>query len=108
MAEMKKTGAAEAARELTLALLFLNRWRKCEGKKNARKYWPWQSWKNYDFDTLNEFEDEDFVRGSHKAKSVTLTKAGMTEARRILEKYNIADWESLAGTEDWPSWLDGM
>jgi len=47
--EAKKIEAEEAVRELTLALLFLNRWRKCEGKKNARKYWPWQAWKNYDF-----------------------------------------------------------
>jgi len=47
----KKVEAEEAVRELTLALLFLNRWRKSEGKKNARKYWPWQTWKNYDFDT---------------------------------------------------------
>jgi len=30
----------------------------------------------------------------------------MAEARRILEKYHIADWESLKGTEDWPAWLD--
>jgi len=34
--EARKVEAEEAVRELTLALLFLNRWRKCEGKKNAR------------------------------------------------------------------------
>jgi len=32
----KKVEAEEAVRELTLAMLFLNRWREGEGKKNAR------------------------------------------------------------------------
>jgi len=108
MSEAKKVEAEEAVRELTLALLFLNRWRKGEGKKNARKYGPWQAWKGFDFDTPNELTDKDFIRGSHKAKPVTLTETGMAEARRILEKYCIADGESLAGTEDWPAWLDGI
>lgn len=106
MADDNKTAAAVAACELTLALLFLNRWREGEGKKNARKYWPWQAWKYFNFDTLDELAEKDFVRGSHRDKSVMLTKTGMAEARRILEKYNIADWESLVGTEDWPAWLD--
>jgi len=108
MSETKKIEADEAVRELSLALLFLNRWRKCEGKKNARKYWPWQAWKNYDFDTLNELEGKDFARSSHRAKSLTLTKTGMAEARRILEKYHIADRESLKDAEDWPAWLEGL
>jgi len=104
----KKIEAEEAVRELTLALLFLNRWWEVEGKKNARKYWPWQAWKNYDFDTLNELEEKDFTRSSHRAKSLTLTKTGMAEARRILEKYQVADWESLKGTEDWPAWMEDV
>ena len=106
---MKKeelTPAETAVRELTLALLFLNRFREFEGKKNNRRYYPWQSWKNYDFDILNELSDKDLIRGSHRAKSVTLSKTGMAEARRIVAKYGIADWNSLKDTEDWPAWLE--
>ena len=43
-----------------------------------------------------------------RQKSVTLTKAGMVEARRIIAKYGIADWEFLVGTEDWPSWFHDL
>ena len=106
METKEKTTAKDAVRELTLALLFLNRFRKFEGKKNNRRYYPWQAWKNYDFDILNELGDKDFIRGSHRAKSVTLSKTGMAEARRIIAKYGIEDWNSLKGTEDWPAWLE--
>ena len=106
MEKENQTSAETAVRELTLALLFLNRFREFEGKKNNRRYYPWQAWKNYDFDVLNELNDKDFIRGSRRAKSVTLSKAGMAEARRIIEKYGIADWDSLKDTEDWPSWLE--
>ena len=100
------TSAKTAVRELTLALLFLNRFRGFKGKKANRRYEPWQAWKNYDFDTMDELVDREFILGSHRAKSVTLTKTGMVEARRIIEKYGIADWDSLKGTEDWPAWLE--
>ena len=101
-----KTTAEDAVRELTLALLFLNRFREFEGKKTNRRYYPWQSWKNYDFDTMDKLKEKDFISGPHRAKSVTLTKTGMAEAHRIIEKYGIADWDSLKDTEDWPAWLE--
>ncbi len=106
MENEKLTSAEMAIRELTLALLFLNRFRRVEGKKNNRRYYPWQAWKNYDFDVMSELNDKDLIRGSHRSKSVTLSKAGMMEARRIIAKYGISDWDSLKGTEDWPSWLE--
>ena len=106
METKEKTTAKDAVRELTLALLFLNRFREFEGKKANRRYYPWQAWKNYDFDTMDELTEKDFISVPHRAKSITLTKAGMAEARRIIEKYGIADWDSLKDTEDWPAWLD--
>lgn len=106
METKEKTTAKDAVRELTLALLFLNRFREFEGKKTNRRYYPWQAWKNYDFDTMDELTEKDFISGPHRAKSITLTKAGMAEARRIIEKYGIADWDSLKDTEDWPAWLE--
>ena len=104
--EEEQTSAETAVRELTLALLFLNRFREFEGKKNNRRYYPWQAWKNYDFDVLNELNDKDLIRGSRRGKTVTLSKTGMAEARRIIAKYGIVDWDSLKGTEDWPAWLE--
>lgn len=106
MKNENQTSAETAVRELTLALLFLNRFREFEGKKNNRRYYPWQAWKNYDFDILNELSDKDLIRGSHRDKSVMLSKTGMAEARRIIAKYGIADWDSLKDTEDWPAWLE--
>ena len=35
-------------------------------------------------------------------RHIILSKSGMAEARRIIEKYGIADWESLKGECDWP------
>ena len=32
--------------------------------------------------------------------------AVLAEARRIIAKYGIADWDSLKETEDWPAWLE--
>lgn len=106
MEKKNQTSAEAAVRELTLALLFLNRFREFEGKKNNRRYYPWQAWKNYDVDILNELSDKDFIRGSRRDKTVTLSKAGMSEARRIIAKYGIADRDSLKDTEDWPAWLE--
>ena len=67
----EKTTAKDAVRELTLALLFLNRFREFEGKKANRRYYPWQAWKNYDCDTMNELTGKDFISGSHRVARAT-------------------------------------
>ena len=106
MTKENQTSAETAVRELTLALLFLNRFREFEDEKNNRRYYPWQAWKNFVFEILDELSDKDFIRGSRLDKAVTLSKTGMAEARRIIAKYGIADWDSLKETEDWPAWLE--
>lgn len=78
-----------ACRELTLALLFLNRMRETAGKGGPP---VWRAWKNYDFGVLDELAEAGFVSGSHRGKSVYFTEEGLAEARRILGKYGIADW----------------
>lgn len=103
--EKETTCAREAVRELTLALMFLTRFRQ---KRKPGKEEPWNAWKGYDFDVLDELSEKDFVRGSKKYKSVILSKAGMEEARRIIAKYGIEDWESLKGECDWPEWMDDL
>jgi hypothetical protein len=99
------TGAKEAVRELTLALMFLTRFRerRKEGKED-----PWSAWKGYDFDVVDELMEKDFIRGFARGKSVILSKNGMAEARRIIAKYGIEDWESLKGESDWPEWLESL
>ncbi len=99
------TSAEEAMRELTLALMFLARSRE---KRKPGQEDPWSAWKGYEFSVLDELAKKDFIRGSKRSKSVVLSKAGMAEARRIIAKYGIADWESLKGTCDWPERYDEL
>ena len=99
------TGAKEAVRELTLALMFLTRFRT---KRKKGQEDPWRAWKGYDFDVMDELMEKDFIRGSVREKSVTLSKKGMEEARRIIAKYGIDDWDSLKGERDWPEWMESL
>ena len=92
MEQETKIDAATAARELTLALLFLNRFREKVGQTN----W-WRSWKGFDFGTLDKLEEAGLISSSRTAKSVYLTDEGLAEARRLLDKYGIADWEKPQG-----------
>ena len=85
-----KIGAATAARELTLALLFLNRFREKVGQTSV-----WRAWKGFDFDTLDKLEEAGLISSSRTAKSVYLTDEGLAEARRLLNKFGIANWPNL-------------
>ena len=93
------TPASEASRELTLALMFLMRWRT---KRKRGEEEPWSAWANYDREVLDELCDKDYIRGGRRMRHIILSKSGMAEARRIIEKYGIADWESLKDECDWP------
>ena len=73
-------------KELTLQLLYLTSWQEDDLPEDMRR-----SWKGYPFDILNELTDQDLIRGSYKAKSVYLTKAGIEEARRLLDENDIND-----------------
>lgn len=69
--------------EMTLLLMSMTSWReKVRGKLFAQ-----QAWKGYDFDILNNLAEQDFIRGSHHSKSVTLTEKGLEEAEKLKEKY---------------------
>ena len=99
------TGAKEAVRELTLALMFLTRFRT---KRKKGQEDPWRAWKGYDFDVMDELMEKDFIRGSVRGKSVILSKKGTEEARKIIAKYGIEDWKSLKGESDWPEWMESL
>jgi hypothetical protein len=80
--------AQTATRELTLALLFLNRWKDIPDKTLPPL---WRAWKGYDFADLDALEEAGLLFGSHRAKSVCFTEEGLAEAQRILMKYGIQD-----------------
>lgn len=90
---MKHTDAEQAMKELTMALLYLSRFCEREKFSEAKDFY---AWKGYDFDVLNQLDEEDYIRqGSHpsRSKSVYLTEAGKEYAKSLLEKYQIDDWQ---------------
>lgn len=87
---MDKTNTEKAIKELTMLLMYLTRFN--EGDRFGASLDT--AWKGYDFDTINELDEEDYIRqGSHRSKSVAITEEGMKLSRELLEKYNISDWE---------------
>lgn len=88
-----KIKAEEAVRELTLILLYLSRFTQGEKFGEATDFY---AWKGYNFDVLNELDDEDYIQqGNHpsRSKSVYITESGMELARELLTKYGIDDWK---------------
>jgi len=70
--------------ELTLALLYVNRFREKEDDS-------WRSWKGYDFDDLNALSEKGLIIDGRRAKSVTLSEEGCKEAKKMLKKFEITD-----------------
>ncbi|MEG0461409.1 DUF6429 family protein [Gordonibacter sp.] len=48
-----------------------------------------KAWKGYDFDTLDDLDDQGYLFGSNRSKSVTLTDEGIQRAEELLEQYGI-------------------
>ena len=89
---MKQTKAEEAMRELTMMLMYLSRFTEGEKFTEAKDFY---AWKGYDFDSLNELDNDDYIRqGKHpsRSKSVYITDTGIEKARELLNKYGIDDW----------------
>ena len=75
-------------KELTLLLLWLTSWDESKTNKQLNGLGPiYRSWKNYDFDILDELKKENLISGSYKAKSVYLTEKGIKEAKKLEKKY---------------------
>ena len=52
------------------------------------------AWKGYDFDIINELDEEDYIRqGNYRSKSVALTEEGIKFAQDLMEKFGIEDWK---------------
>lgn len=84
---------AYAMEELTMMLIYLSHFTEQDRFANKDdKY----AWKGYNFDVLNKLDEKDYIRqGSHRAKSMYITKEGEVKAKELLEKYNVADWQNI-------------
>lgn len=87
---MEKTKAEEAVRELTLALMYLTRFNSQDRFSTSKN----NAWKGYPFKALDDLEESGLInQGSHRSKSVHIYDEGLQQARVLLEKYGIEDWE---------------
>lgn len=85
--------AKEAVHDLTLALLYLNRFAESREHKDLWEIDTFRSWKSYDWDAVDQLNEEGFVIDRHGNKSLYVTEEGVVKAREILEKLGISDWE---------------
>lgn len=72
--------------------MYLSRFTEGEKFTEAKDFY---AWKGYDFDILNELDNDDYIRqGKHpsRSKSVYITDTGIEKARELLNKYGIDDW----------------
>lgn len=67
-------------------LLYLTSWTEKDFREGLRR-----SWKGYDFDILNELEDEELIWGGRRSKSVYLGKNAIARARELLSEYGIEE-----------------
>ena len=86
----EKTETKKAIKELTLLLMYLNRFTDEKDFKTAKDFY---AWKGYNFDIINKLDDEDFIyQGKYRSKSVYITEKGVEEAKKLLKKYKIKDY----------------
>lgn len=76
----------ETVKELTLILMYLTSF---YDSKMAKELDVRSAWKGYDFDILNQLNEEDLAVGKAHNKSVCLTQEGIELAKQLCQKYNI-------------------
>ena len=86
----KELPAEQAVHDLTLALLYLTRFKEGRGKQEDQLF---RAWKSYDWDALDKLSEEEFTIVRHGNKGLYLTDEGVTRAKEILESLGIQDWE---------------
>jgi hypothetical protein len=72
----------EAIKELTLLLIYLTSWKEDTGLTKVQR-----SWKDYPFEALDELNEEGYIDGNKRAKSVYLTEEGLGKAKELMKKY---------------------
>ena len=72
--------ANDAARGLTLMLIYLTSWQEEPGAVR-------RCWKGFRFEILDSLVEEGFISGSRGAKSLYLTEIGERRARALLLRH---------------------
>ncbi|MBO5031537.1 MAG: GNAT family N-acetyltransferase [Lachnospiraceae bacterium] len=88
---MDKKSRKQAIEELSLMLIYLTRF---QDNNEFCRYME-TSWKNYDFDAIDELEHKDLLYQPKKSKCVYLSEEGKEQARKLLAEYHIADKDIL-------------
>lgn len=90
---MNKKTREEAISEMSLMLMYLTRF----SDDNEFCRYLELSWKNYDFDTLNELENQDLIFQPKSSRGYSkyayLTEKGKEKARVLLREYHLSDCE---------------
>ena len=89
-----QTDPKQALHDLTLAMIYLTRF--IEGRGHKTDFWEakeFKAWKSYDWDTLDQLNEEGYIIDRHGNKSLWLTEEETAKAREILNALNIRDWE---------------
>jgi len=69
-------------KELTLLLIYLTSWQEDTGLTKVQR-----SWKGYLFEVLDELNEEGYIDGNKRAKSVYLTEEGLNKVKELMKKY---------------------
>jgi len=72
----------ETIKELTLLLIYLTSWEEDTNLTKVQR-----SWKGYPFDALDELNEEGYIDGNKRAKSVYLTEEGLGKVKELMKKY---------------------
>jgi Domain of unknown function (DUF6429) len=81
----------ELAADLSLVLMYLSSWKE-------RQDQTLRFWKGFRFEILHQLADQGLIADSHRAKSASLTDAGIRRARELLTRYG---W---AAADPWKEW----
>lgn len=76
----------EDLENLTLVVLYLNSWRENFKARNGEVFSSLNSWKNFDFDTMDRLIEKDLVFGKRKNKSITFTEEGEELAQKLVRQ----------------------
>ena len=72
----------EIIKELTLSLIYLTSWEEDAGLIKVQR-----SWKGYPFDALDKLNEEGYIDGNKREKSVYLTEEGLSKVKELMKKY---------------------
>ena len=63
-------------------LIYLTSWEEDAGLIKVQR-----SWKGYPFDTLDKLNEEGYIDGNKREKSVYLTEEGLSKVKELMKKY---------------------